>query len=347
MSYRFSSLQPILDLFEKNEFLWASEISERLWKSRVIVHKYLKELLAQNKLQKTWEWSYVKYELVEKWNKYNIKYKAGALLEEEVLEEKLQLAYNNLKVIENNFYKYSSNWTLLKWTDWFHEWCQFRNINFDKALDNFIKVHKKIIKHKDRCGLLHAKKQFWENFEKKYVNNVYYADQYIWQEFWRGKLAEMTFFAKQSQNKQLIRESIGEIRMQLACHIQSKNYDAIAVAPWSIERKNQLLAILKKELTDFNLPIINLVKYFPSGIPIPQKSLKTQKERIHNAQNTIFIHDEDIWKYKKVFLIDDFVWSWATLNETAKKLKDEWVKKVDAFAFVWNLDLSYDVINEV
>jgi hypothetical protein len=48
-----------------------------------------------------------------------------------------------------------------------------------------------------------------------------------------------------------------------------------------------------------------------------------------------------------VLLIDDFVWSWATLNETAKKLKYEWIKEVYWFAFVGNLDLSYEVINEI
>jgi predicted amidophosphoribosyltransferase len=46
-------------------------------------------------------------------------------------------------------------------------------------------------------------------------------------------------------------------------------------------------------------------------------------------------------------LIDDFVWSGSTLNETAKKLKDEWIEKVFWFAFVWNMDLDYEVVNEI
>jgi len=49
------------------------------------------------------------------------------------------------------------------------------------------------------------------------------------------------------------------------------------------------------------------VKYYPNGIAIPQKSLKTREQRIQNAKNTIFINDKKIHKYKKVFLIDDFV----------------------------------------
>jgi predicted amidophosphoribosyltransferase len=46
-------------------------------------------------------------------------------------------------------------------------------------------------------------------------------------------------------------------------------------------------------------------------------------------------------------LIDDFVGSGATLNETAKKLKNAWANKVIWFAFVGNLNLSYDVIREI
>ena len=164
----------------------------------------------------------------------------------------------------------------------------------------------------------------------------------------------MTFFAKQSQDKNLIWESISEIILKLKCFIKQWNFDAIAIVPWSICRQNQLLHFLKKELEFLNLPFIKIVKYYPNKIPVPQKSLKIREQRIQNARNTIFINDKNIkkylgapWGYKKVFLIDDFVWSGSTLNETACKLKEEGVKKVCGFAFVWNLDLSYEVINEV
>jgi hypothetical protein len=48
--------------------------------------------------------------------------------------------------------------------------------------------------------------------------------------------------------------------------------------------------------------------------------LKRPEERIQNAKNTIFIRREHI-DYHTVLLIDDFVGSGATLNETAIKLK--------------------------
>ena len=104
---------------------------------------------------------------------------------------------------------------------------------------------------------------------------------------------------------------------------------------------------LKKELESLGLPFIKLIKYSSSWINIPQKSLKSRAQRIVNAQNTIFVDDAKIQNYKKILLIDDFVGSWATLNETAGKLVVQSRAVVDGFAIVWNIDLSYEVINEI
>ena len=161
-----------------------------------------------------------------------------------------------------------------------------------------------------------------------WLDELYYADQYKWMDFGRGKLAEMAFYAKQSQNKQLIQETLTWTLPKIFCLIQNEKFDAIAMTPWSIERKNQLLKELKNGLSPCSLPFVEVIKYYENGIHIPQKSLKTRSERIENARNTIYVHDARIKEYKKVLLIDDFVGSGATMNETAKKLKDDGVEKV-------------------
>lgn len=147
-------------------------------------------------------------------------------------------------------------------------------------------------------------------------------------EFGRGRLAEIAFYAKQSQNKPLIQETIDLVLPRLLCMIRSGGYDAIAMTPWSIERKNQLLGYLQGALVICGLPFVRVIKYYENNIRIPQKSLKTRDERIQNARNTIYIHDPAISQYKKILLIDDFVGSGATMNETAKKLKDDGVQEV-------------------
>lgn len=340
MKYLFKSLQQIIDIFKEEEKLWATEISEKIWKSKVIVHKYLKELVKQWKLKKVWEWpktKYIKNFNISKVTKINI----------DNIEDDYILSFQDQKLLDEIFLKFTPEWKILKWFDWIKKWCKERNLDTKNKIQSYLDIYKYVLSIQNSCWLINSKDNFWKDFEKVYLDRVYYSDQYKRMDFWRWKLAEMTFYAKQSQNTKLISESIDEISYKLECIIKQEKYDAIAITPWSIDRKNQLLKILKNRIKDFKLPFINIIKYYSSWIIIPQKSLKTRKQRIQNAKNTIFIDDKNIKKYKKVFLIDDFVWSGATLNETAKKLKDEWIKKVDWFAFVWNLNLSYDIINEI
>ena len=343
MKYLFKSLKQVIDLFNCNSILWATEISEKLWKSRVTVHKYLKALVEEWSLVKTWVWPTVKYKLSKKL--YNICEEEKENRDDE--GKQIFISYNDKKLLDEIFLKFRADWKILKWFEWIKNWCNDRNLDLKEKIKLYIDVYSHIKKNQNECWLIKVDEVFWKDFDKVYLNDVYYADQYKWMEFWRWKLAELTFYWKSSQNKDLINESIWEIIYKLECIISKEKYDAIAITPWSIDRKNQLLKILKKALEQIWLPFVNIIKYYPNGIAIPQKSLKTRQQRIFNAQNTIFVDDKNIEKYKKVFLIDDFVWSWATLNETAKKLKNKWVKKVDWFAFVWNMNLSYDVISEI
>lgn len=340
----FAIKKEILEVFDKKEFFWVTEISEILWKNRVVIQRYLKSLVEEWILEKVEKWPKTKYKKIFKnWEKkfFNDEKKFSDN------KKILNLNFKEQKILEENFWKFSPDWNILKWVSWFQKWCFWRKLNPEKKFEDFLKIFNSIENIQDKCWLLNAKSWFWSHFEKVCLDEVFYSDQYIWWEFWKWKLAEKTFYAKISQNKKLISESIQEIILKLQCIIVKENFDAIAITPRSIDRKNQLLDFLQKELKKFWLPFVKIVKYYPSWIPVPQKSLKKTGERIQNARNTIFVDDKNCKKYKKVFLIDDFVWSWSTLNETAFKLKEEWVNFVTWFAFVWNLDLKYDVINEV
>lgn len=342
MKYHFKSLKQILDVFETNEIIWATEISIKLWKSRTIIHKYLKELVKQKKLKKVGNWPLTKYKIVNTELSTNNSLESNNTLNSDFLPD-----YKTTKTLEDIFYKFTPEWRILIGFNWLKEWCSERNLDVEEKVVNYISIYNHIQSLQDDCWLLKAKDTFWKHFEKVYLDNIYYADQYKRMEFGRGKLAEMTFYAKTSQNKELINQSINEIILKLECFIKKEKFDAIAITPWSIDRKNQLLQFLKNELKGLQIPFVNVIKYYANNIAIPQKSLKTREQRIQNARNTIFVDDKNIWKYKKVLLIDDFVWSGSTLNETASKLKKEWVNIVYWFAFVWNLNLEYEVINEV
>jgi hypothetical protein len=111
----------------------------------------------------------------------------------------------------------------------------------EDKVESYIKIHNYIESQLDECGMLHADEAFGKDFEHKYLDKVLYADQYKYMDFGRGKLAEMTFYAKTSQNKDLIAESLDEILPKIECLVTHESFDAIAMTPWSIERKNQLL----------------------------------------------------------------------------------------------------------
>ncbi len=340
MKISFKIKKLVSDLFEKQEVLWATEISKILWISRTITHKALKELLENKKVKKVGKWAHTKYQSTKILNDF-IKEKEVKYVSEYIPDFKTQ------KLLNDIFLKFSPEWEILEGFSGIEKWCETRKLNIKQKVKDYLSINNYIENLQNSCGLLKANKSFWKCFDEVFLDSIFYADQYTRIEFWRGKLAELTFYAKQSQNKQLINRSIDEVFIKLECVIRKKKFDAIAITPWSIDRKKQLLWFLKDKLKILWLPFVNIIKYYPNNIAIPQKSLKTREQRIQNAKNTIFIDDNKAKNYKKIFLLDDFVGSGSTLNETAKKLKEEWAEEVIWFAFVWNLDMDYEVINEV
>lgn len=159
------------------------------------------------------------------------------------------------------------------------------------------------------------------------------------------QISKQLFLAKQHQDKQYFKNLISLFYRNLECLLTTFDIDTIALTPPSISRKVQILDLVD-QLLDPSIPRIPLIKYSPSKILIPQKSLKRPEDRIQNAKNTIFIREEHL-DYNTILLIGDSFRSGATLNETAIKLKTAWVKKIIGFASFWSLDLKYEVINEL
>jgi predicted amidophosphoribosyltransferase len=257
-------------------------------------------------------------------------------------------SYAQSRLLDDHFLKYDADGTILQGVEGFLIWCQQRNNDPYEAYDRYAAIYTTLNKLYNECGLLDATQEFAKHVETKYLDTIYYGDQYRLNEFGRSKIAEMGFYGKALQNKELLDKVIGMIIRKIECLIKSKNIDAIALTPPSInDRKYQILDILNTKLSHINLPRINLVKDYPTNIRTPQKTLKKREDRIRNAKNSIYVYDDNAKNYHKVLLIDDFVGSGSTLNETAAKLKAEGVSEVIGLAIVGNMDLSYEVINEI
>ena len=336
-NYIFQSLQQVLDCFRVKSSLSPSEIAEMLWKSRAIVHRYLRHFVEKGILEKVGSTPHVRYILLNAKNQEN---------PIPIWPSSWTLSYHDRMMLDQNFLKFSPLWERWEWYIGFQRWCSERWLDIDDKAEQYMKIAKYIDSIRDDCSLIDATHIFEKDFEKKLFSHVYYADQYTWMDFGRGKLAEMTFYAKLTQNKKLLDESISAILPKLECLIFREKIDAIAITPWSIERKNQLLHILAKKLKPLGIPQIKLVKYYRDGITIPQKSLKSRTERVQNARETIHIDDNTEWLHN-ILLIDDFVGSGATLYETAQKLSARGIENIIGFAWVGNTNLKYEVVNEM
>ena len=81
-------------------------------------------------------------------------------------------------------------------------------------------------------------------------------------------------------------------------------------------------------------------------VAVPQKTLSRLEDRIENATKTIIVTERA--RFKNILLIDDAVGSGATLNETAKKIKEQDIcrGKVIGLALTGSFK-GFDVISEV
>jgi len=105
MKYSFKSFKQITSVFDLHKELWATEISEILWKSRVTVHKYLKELVNRWILKKNWTWSKVKY----------LKVNNDEIVTQAKEINDIEISFQNMKILEESFLKFSADWMIMEW----------------------------------------------------------------------------------------------------------------------------------------------------------------------------------------------------------------------------------------
>jgi predicted amidophosphoribosyltransferase len=105
------------------------------------------------------------------------------------------------------------------------------------------------------------------------------------------------------------------------------------------------MTILNHSL-QINLPEITATK-IPSLTKVPQKTLRKLSDRIVNAQSTIAINPNQNIN-GNVLILDDAVGSGATLNETARKIKNISMQKIKVYGYaVVGSRKGFDVISEV
>lgn len=309
-----------------------NDMKLEFWISREMIHRHINRLINEGKIYKIWKAP-------------KVFYFANEVVDIPILGftwEPINIDKDFFDI--NKFAFFWPDWDTKFWLDWFVAWCTKRNLEPNKEFVFYEKTLKKYDEFKTKYGLIKWIKKMKDTFDEVYLDKVYYLDFYSIEKYWKTYLWNLMFYAKQTWDTELAELIVNEIKKAIYNLIRVKNIDSYAFIPPSIDRKVQLLDELKKWLW-IDLKELNLIKLFKDKV-VAQKSLSKKSDRIENARDTIFVLDKK-FESDTILLIDDAVWSWATLNETAKKIKERWfAKKVIWLAIVWSYK-GFEVINEV
>jgi len=311
----------------KNAPIWATELSKIFSISPQIIHRHIKKLIEENKIIKSWNSPKVYY-----------------FPQTQETKKEISIFKNEKSIIDKNFILFNPNGEVLYWLEWFDFWCKKRNLDTIKEVKLYIHTLQKYEKYKNEKWIIDGLEKMKSSFEKVYLDKVYYLDFYSIEKYGKTKLWNLMFYWKQSQDKEIIKELFSYIKTPIFELIKNCKIDAYGFIPPSIKRKIQILDEIKEKLS-LNIKELKIIKIYKNKI-VAQKSLSKKEDRIINAWETIYIKDKNFF-CNTILLIDDAIWSWATLNETAKKIKEfKIAKKVIGLAIVWSYKW-FEVINEV
>jgi phosphoribosylpyrophosphate synthetase len=181
-------------------------------------------------------------------------------------------------------------------------------------------------------------------FPNVYLDEIFYLDFYSIERFGKTKLGQLLLYAKQSQNISLMKEIIMLVKPKVDEVIKKYHIDGIGFIPPTVKRERQLMKVLEGGLNE-KLRVISIEKA-KMFVAVPQKTLNKLEDRIENASKTIVVTENAT--FKNILLVDDAVGSGATLNETAKKIKEKGIckGKVIGLALTGSFK-GFDVISEV
>jgi DNA-binding Lrp family transcriptional regulator len=225
----------------------------------------------------------------------------------------------------------------------FVEWCKKTNQNINKTAKEYIQTLNKYDSFK--TGLfINGLKKLQNTFPNVYLNELKYLDFYSIERFGKTKLGQLLLYAKQSQNKQLIRQLTEHIKPQIQNLIKKYHIDGIVFVPPTVKRETQLMFELEKNLL-ITIRTLKVTKV-KTPIIIPQKTLSKLQDRISNAEHTIIVEEER--KFTNILIVDDAVGSGATMNEVAKQIKNKNIclGKIIGLAITGSFK-GFDVISEV
>ncbi|MDX2362098.1 MAG: hypothetical protein QNK23_14920 [Crocinitomicaceae bacterium] len=321
----------ILTLFVEEKELTVKEIIHKLDVSKQMVHLVLNDLLESDHVEKLGKPPKTIYRYL------GANYKKPQLNVPQVNEKKEHYLSNQFLVI-------TETGEMLEGIKGFTHWCNKRNQPVLKTLDEYLKTKDKYDGYYSTNGFIDGSTKLKKTYgDEAYLDEVHYLDFYAIERFGKTRLGTLLHFAKQGQNKFLMKTMMNEIRTRILTFVEENQFDAVGYVPPTLRREVQIMRYISDHL---NLPLPTIEIHKISGIiPVPQKSLAKLDERINNAKSSFAVTDQR--SFKKVLLIDDAVGSGATLNHVAEKIKNKKVaQQVIGLAIVGSFK-GFDVITDI
>ncbi len=286
------------------------------------IHRHMKILLSQSIIIKKWKTPYVKYYIKEK----------------ETPSIHI-FSPNDKRLLQHEWYQISKTWEELLWVKWFITRCETRKQSPEKAFQRWKKSIFYIDSITTPYGIIATKKL--ENYEWSTLEELIYGHIYALPEFGKTTYGTWMEIAKTYPSTDIFSQLIDAIQQPLKQLIKEKNIDALCFARPTANRSLQIMDYLEKTLFP-EIPRIKVQKkpwYFP-----PQKTLKKREDRIVNAK-TSFEVIKNQQKYAHVLIIDDAVWSGATLVEIWNKIREAgFAEKVTGFSIIWTANGIFEEI---
>jgi len=301
--------------------------------SHVAIHKQVKQLVEEGKIYKL--------------GKPPLVYYAAKKV---VLKKKLDISEKKKEFLDEHYLYVSPQGEMIKGMAGFYRWAKEVKKESEVSLlvARYITIRKKINRLANKEGLIDITKKISASFSRVFVDKAVCVDFYSLPEFGKTRLGQLTLYAKQSQNRKIIKQLAFETKKKINRVIKNNKVEAVAFIPHSIPRKLQFLREYEEELK-LKPAKIFLVKVYSGEVVVAQKSLSRLEERVENARETIVVDERKRQgeNYETVLLIDDATGSGASVNEVAEKLKRQKIaKKVISFTLVSSFK-SFDVIREI
>lgn len=319
----------LVGLLKKNGPTSIHDISLKLKISRQYLHRILTELEEKGQINRLGKPPHVYYQLIEN----------------EISEKPYLVSFEQEQFLNKHFFLVDAFGNGLVGPEAMHYWCERQQLPFIKTVEEFIETRTKYLSFVDEHGLIDGLPKLLntKGIEQIGVDQLFYLDFYAIERFGKTRLGTLMHFAKQGQNKAMMKTIVSEIRQRIVNLIDSQNVDSILFVPPTISRKIQIMSVLRT-LLKLNLPEVKVNK-IKTNIIIPQKALSKLFERVANAKNTFIVPEQT--KYQHVLIIDDAIGSGATINEIAIKLKQKNIaQKITGIAISGSYK-GFEVISEL